>query len=230
MLLRDRPSHHVFLEPETLHTEEIYCNGISTSLPVDVQELLVRSMPGCEHAEILRWGYAVEYDMVRPHQIDATCMTKSIRGFFLAGQINGTSGYEEAGGQGVVAGLNAARFAGGDDLIRLGREQSLGVMLDDRHEDAASKLECSPVGPSIVLLRLTTCGCNDAAAHSLGLVCAIAGRGGSGAGELNELHASIESMKVAGYETLRKRSCSRTPRRVKSPLTSRPMMSCWLNA
>ena len=91
----DRPSHHVFLEPETLHTEEIYCNGISTSLPVDVQELLVRSMPGCEHAEILRWGYAVEYDMVRPHQIDATCMTKSIRGFFLAGQINGTSGYEK---------------------------------------------------------------------------------------------------------------------------------------
>jgi tRNA uridine 5-carboxymethylaminomethyl modification enzyme len=128
----DRASHHVFLEPETLHTEEIYCNGISTSLPTDVQDLLVRSMPGCEHAEVLRWGYAVEYDMVRPHQIDATCMTKSIKGFFLAGQINGTSGYEEAGGQGLIAGLNAARHVGGDELVRLGRDQAyIGVMLDD---------------------------------------------------------------------------------------------------
>ena len=128
----DRASHHVFLEPETLHTEEIYCNGISTSLPTDVQDQLVRSMPGCEHAEVLRWGYAVEYDMVRPHQIDATCMTKSIKGFFLAGQINGTSGYEEAGGQGLIAGLNAARHAGGDELVRLGRDQAyIGVMLDD---------------------------------------------------------------------------------------------------
>ncbi|MDG2292133.1 MAG: FAD-dependent oxidoreductase, partial [Phycisphaerales bacterium] len=115
----DRPSHHVFLEPETLHTEEIYCNGISTSLPADVQDRLVRTMPGCEHAEVLRWGYAVEYDMVRPHQIDATCMTKFFRGFFLAGQINGTSGYEEAGGQGLIAGLNAARYARGDELVRL---------------------------------------------------------------------------------------------------------------
>jgi len=128
----DRDSHHVFLEPESHHTDELYCNGISTSLPRDVQEQLVRSMPGCDHAEILRWGYAVEYDMVWPHQIDATCMTKSIEGFFLAGQINGTSGYEEAGGQGLVAGLNAARFAIGDDPIRLGRDQAyIGVMLDD---------------------------------------------------------------------------------------------------
>jgi len=128
----DRDSHHVFLEPESLHTDELYCNGISTSLPRDVQEQLVRSMPGCDRAEILRWGYAVEYDMVWPHQIDATCMTKSIEGFFLAGQINGTSGYEEAGGQGLVAGLNAARLAVGDDSIRLGRDQAyIGVMLDD---------------------------------------------------------------------------------------------------
>ena len=128
----DRDAHHVFLEPESHHTDELYCNGISTSLPRDVQEQLVRSMPGCGHAEILRWGYAVEYDMVWPHQIDATCMTKSIEGFFLAGQINGTSGYEEAGGQGLVAGLNAARRAVGDDPIRLGRDQAyIGVMLDD---------------------------------------------------------------------------------------------------
>ncbi len=128
----DRASHHVFLEPECLHTDELYCNGISTSLPADVQEQLVRTMPGCEHAEILRWGYAVEYDMVRPHQIDATCMAKSIHGFFLAGQINGTSGYEEAGGQGVVAGLNAARIAAGDEPVRFGRDEAyIGVMLDD---------------------------------------------------------------------------------------------------
>ena len=129
---RDRESHHVFLEPESLHTDELYCNGISPSLPADVQERIVRTMPGCERAEILRWGYAVEYDMVWPHQIDATCMTKSIHGFFLAGQINGTSGYEEAGGQGVVAGLNAARLAIGEGPVRLGRDEAyIGVMLDD---------------------------------------------------------------------------------------------------
>ena len=128
----DRPSHHVFLEPESLHTNEIYCNGISTSLPPDVQEIIVRGMPGCARARILRWGYAVEYDMVRPHQIDSTGMTKSIHGLFLAGQINGTSGYEEAGGQGLLAGLNAARFARGDEPVRLGRDQAyIGVMLDD---------------------------------------------------------------------------------------------------
>ncbi len=128
----DRDSHHVFLEPESLHTDELYCNGISTSLPADVQEQIVRAMPGCERARILRWGYAVEYDMVWPHQIDATCMTKSIHGFFLAGQINGTSGYEEAGGQGLVAGLNAARLVTGDEPVRLGRDEAyIGVMLDD---------------------------------------------------------------------------------------------------
>ena len=127
-----RESHHVFLEPESLHTNEIYCNGISTSLPEDVQETLVRSMPGCQHAAILKWGYAVEYDMVWPHQIDSTGMTKSISGLFLAGQINGTSGYEEAGGQGLIAGLNAARLAASRDLIRLGRDQAyIGVMMDD---------------------------------------------------------------------------------------------------
>jgi tRNA uridine 5-carboxymethylaminomethyl modification enzyme len=143
----DRDSHHVFLEPESLHTSEIYCNGISTSLPEDVQELLVRSMSGCQHARILRWGYAVEYDMIWPHQIDSTCMAKHIIGLFPAGQINGTSGYEEAAGQGLVAGLNAARLALAakslassppDDLreraelIRLGRDQAyIGVMMDD---------------------------------------------------------------------------------------------------
>lgn len=128
----DRDSHQVFLEPESLETDEIYCNGISTSLPAEVQEQIVRGMPGCGRAEILRHGYAVEYDMVWPNQIDATGETKRLPGLFLAGQINGTSGYEEAAGQGLVAGLNAARRALGLDPVRLGRDQAyIGVMLDD---------------------------------------------------------------------------------------------------
>ncbi|MDA1026278.1 MAG: FAD-dependent oxidoreductase, partial [Planctomycetota bacterium] len=128
----DRESHHVFLEPETIGGDSIYCNGISTSLPEDVQIEIIRGMAGCERAEMLKPGYAVEYDMVRPHQIDATGETKSIAGLFLAGQINGTSGYEEAGGQGLIAGVNAARGVLGLDTVRLGREQAyIGVMMDD---------------------------------------------------------------------------------------------------
>jgi len=106
----ERESHHVFLEPETVNGDSIYCNGISTSLPEDVQEKMIRMMQGCQHAEILQMGYAVEYDIVRPHQINATCETKLVAGLFLAVQINGTSGYEEAAGQGLLAGLNAARI------------------------------------------------------------------------------------------------------------------------
>ncbi len=142
----DRASHHVFLEPESLSTNEVYCNGISTSLPADVQEQIVTAMPGCERAKFLKHGYAVEYDMIWPHQIDATCMTKRLPGLLLAGQINGTSGYEEAAGQGLVAGVNAVRWAeavrrveeaGGDardnfERFVLSREQAyVGVMLDD---------------------------------------------------------------------------------------------------
>lgn len=128
----ERESHGVFLEPESLRDDWVYCNGISTSLPSDVQDRIVRSMPGCEGAEILRYGYAVEYDMVRPHQIDASGMTRRFGGLFLAGQINGTSGYEEAAAQGLVAGLNAARFAAGQQQVVLGRETSyIGVLMDD---------------------------------------------------------------------------------------------------
>ncbi len=128
----DRNEHHVFLEPESHESDWVYCNGIATSLPVDVQEALVRSMPGCANAEIIQHGYAVEYDMVRPHQIDAACQAKRIRGLFLAGQINGTSGYEEAGGQGLLAGLNAARAARGLEPVALGRDAAyIGVMMDD---------------------------------------------------------------------------------------------------
>lgn len=129
----DKTSHHVFLEPEGHDTDEIYCNGISTSLPGDVQEQMVRLIPGLERARILRFGYAVEYDMVPPHQIDSTLQTRRVRGLFLAGQINGTSGYEEAAGQGLVAGVNAARFARGEDAdFVLRRDQSyIGVLVDD---------------------------------------------------------------------------------------------------
>ncbi len=128
----DRTAHHIYLEPESLDSNEIYCNGISTSLPQDVQQVIVANLPGCKRAKVLRYGYAVEYDMVWPHQIDATCMTKSIDGLFLAGQINGTSGYEEAAGQGLMAGLNAARYCRGQSLVTLRRDQAyIGVMMDD---------------------------------------------------------------------------------------------------
>ena len=128
----DRQSHGVYLEPESLEDDWVYCNGISTSLPTDVQDVIVRSMPGCERAHIYRYGYAVEYDMVRPHQIGATTQTKLVRGLFLAGQINGTSGYEEAAAQGLVAGINAARFALGEDPVALARHEAyIGVLLDD---------------------------------------------------------------------------------------------------
>ncbi|MGD0767898.1 MAG: tRNA uridine-5-carboxymethylaminomethyl(34) synthesis enzyme MnmG [Tepidisphaeraceae bacterium] len=125
--------HQIFLEPEGLDTDEIYCNGISTSLPADVQEAIVRLIPGLENAKILRHGYAVEYDMVWPTQIQSTLQTKRVPGLFLAGQINGTSGYEEAAAQGIVAGINAARYAGGGNAdFVLRRDQAyIGVLVDD---------------------------------------------------------------------------------------------------
>jgi tRNA uridine 5-carboxymethylaminomethyl modification enzyme len=129
----DKESHHIFLEPEGLDTNEIYCNGISTSLPGDVQEKIVRLIPGLEKVRILRYGYAVEYDMVWPTQIHATLQTKQVGGLFLAGQINGTSGYEEAAAQGILAGINAARLVKNEsaDFV-LRRDQAyMGVLIDD---------------------------------------------------------------------------------------------------
>jgi tRNA uridine 5-carboxymethylaminomethyl modification enzyme len=129
----EKQSHHIFLEPEGLDTDEIYCNGISTSLPADVQERMVAMVPGLEEARILRHGYAVEYDMVWPTQIRSTLETKKVGGLFLAGQINGTSGYEEAAAQGLMAGVNAARYAarGVADFV-LQRDQAyIGVLIDD---------------------------------------------------------------------------------------------------
>jgi tRNA uridine 5-carboxymethylaminomethyl modification enzyme len=129
----ERTSHTVFLEPESLESDWVYCNGIATSLPADVQDVVVHTMPGCEKAHVYRWGYAVEYDMVRPHQIEATGRTKRYAGLFLAGQINGTSGYEEAAAQGLVAGVNAALVAGGREAnFVLGRDEAyIGVLMDD---------------------------------------------------------------------------------------------------
>ncbi len=128
----DKDRHQVFLEPEGRRTDWIYCNGIPTSLPADVQERLVHMIPGLERARILRFGYAIEYDFAPPTQLDATLASKRVAGLFLAGQINGTSGYEEAAGQGVVAGINAARYAAGREPVVIGRDQAyIGVMIDD---------------------------------------------------------------------------------------------------
>ncbi|MFI4925575.1 MAG: tRNA uridine-5-carboxymethylaminomethyl(34) synthesis enzyme MnmG, partial [Vicinamibacteria bacterium] len=127
-----RDSHQVFLEPEGLTTHEIYPNGVSTSLPFDVQLALVRTLPGCENAHILRPGYAIEYDYFDPRALHATLETKAIRGLFFAGQINGTTGYEEAAAQGLLAGVNASRHARGEDGWSPRRDEAyLGVLVDD---------------------------------------------------------------------------------------------------
>lgn len=125
-------SHHVFIEPEGYNTREIYPNGISTSLPEDVQEAVVHSIPGFERARIVRYGYAVEYDYCPPTQLKPSLETKAVEGLFFAGQINGTTGYEEAAGQGLLAGLNAVAFLNNRAPLVLGREEAyLGVMVDD---------------------------------------------------------------------------------------------------
>ena len=128
----DRDSHQIFLEPEGRGTLEYYCNGISTSLPRDVQEAVIPLIPGLEHAEIMRFGYAVEYDYAPPTQLSPTLETKNVPGLFFAGQINGTTGYEEAAAQGLIAGVNAALLVQGEPPFVVDRSQGyLGVLIDD---------------------------------------------------------------------------------------------------
>ena len=128
----DKDRHQIFLEPEDEAQSTIYCNGISTSVPKDVQEQMLKLLPGTENARIVHYGYAIEYDYCPPIQLKPNLETKKISGLFLAGQINGTSGYEEAAGQGIMAGINAARKLQGKEPVVLGRDQAyIAVMIDD---------------------------------------------------------------------------------------------------
>ena len=132
MRFEGKSSHQIFLEPEGLQTCEIYVNGLSTSLPVDIQMQIIQTIPGLENAEMMRAGYAVEYDFVCPMDLDSSLMANKINGLFHAGQINGTTGYEEAAAQGIIAGINASRFANNESQFFLGRDDAyIGVLIDD---------------------------------------------------------------------------------------------------
>jgi len=128
----DKEKHPIYLEPESQEYDWIYCNGLATSIPIDLQEAMVHSIAGLEHAKILQWGYAIEYDFVYPNQLGLDLQARKIPGLFFAGQINGTSGYEEAAGQGLMAGVNAVQYLKNADPVILRRDEAyIGVMIDD---------------------------------------------------------------------------------------------------
>ena len=132
MRFKGKSSHQIFLEPEGLRTSEIYVNGLSTSLPVETQMQIIQTIPGLEKAEMMRAGYAVEYDFVCPMSLDNSLMTNKINGLYHAGQINGTTGYEEAAAQGIVAGINASCYVNSEPIFSLGRHEAyIGVLIDD---------------------------------------------------------------------------------------------------
>jgi tRNA uridine 5-carboxymethylaminomethyl modification enzyme len=202
----DRGSHQIFLEPEGRTTLEYYCNGISTSLPRDVQDAIIPLIPGLEHAEIMRYGYAVEYDYAPPTQLHPTLETKAIPGLFFAGQINGTTGYEEAAAQGLIAGINAALLAKGDAPFVVDRSQGyIGVLVDDlvtRGVDEPYRMFTSRAEYRLLLrsdnadLRLTELG------RSIGLVDdARWARFEARRGRIEQLGATLKSTRVQG-ETL----------------------------